>query len=33
MCILFVCTLLKVAGHYDLSVVSTSVMGFRNDGL
>ena len=30
MCILFVCTLLKVVGHYDLSVLSLSVMGFQN---
>ena len=30
MCILSVstCTLLKVVGYYDLSVLSTSVMGF-----
>ena len=29
MCILFVYTLLKVVSHYDLSVLSMSVMGFR----
>ena len=28
MCILFVYTLLKVVNHYDVSVVSMSVMGF-----
>ena len=30
MCILFVYTLLKVVGYYDLSVLSMSVMGFQN---
>ena len=29
MCILFVYTLLKVVGYYDLSVLSMSVMGFK----
>ena len=29
MCILSVHTLLKVVGYYDLSVLSTSVMGFQ----
>ena len=29
MCILFVCTLAKVVGYYDLSVLSMSVMGFQ----
>ena len=29
MCILSVYTLLKVVGYYDLSVLSTSVMGFK----
>ena len=30
MCILSVYTLLKVVGYYDLSVLSMSVMGFKN---
>ena len=29
MCILSVCTLLKVVSYYDLSVFSISVMGFQ----
>ena len=29
MCILFVCTLLKVVSYYDLSVLSMSVLGFE----
>ena len=29
MCILFVYTLLKVVGYYNLSVLSMSVMGFQ----
>ena len=29
MCILFVHMLLKVVSHYDLSVLSMSVMGFQ----
>ena len=29
MCILYVYTLLKVVGYYDLSVLSMSVMGFQ----
>ena len=29
MCILFVYTLLNVVGHYDLSVLSTSVISFQ----
>ena len=29
MCILCVNTLLKVVGHYDLSILSMSVMGFQ----
>ena len=29
MCILCVCILLKVVSHYDLSVLSISVMGFQ----
>ena len=29
MCILFVYTLLKVVGYYDLSVLSSSVTGFQ----
>ena len=29
MCILFVYTLLKVVSHYDLSVLSMSVIGFQ----
>ena len=28
-----VCTLLKVVGYYDLSVLSMSVMGFQKKGL
>ena len=30
MCFLCVSTLLKVVSHYDVSVVSMSVMGFQN---
>ena len=30
MCILYVYTLLKVVGYYDLSMLSMSVMGFQN---
>ena len=30
MCILFVYTLLKVVNYYDLSVLSMSVIGFKN---
>ena len=33
MCILFVYTLLKVVGHYDLSVLSMSVMDFQKKSL
>ena len=33
MCILSVHTLLKVVGYYDLSVLSTSVMGFQKKSL
>ena len=33
MCILFVYTLLKVVGYYDLSVMSMSVMGFQQKSL
>ena len=29
MCILFLYSLLKVVSHYDLSVLSMSVMGFQ----
>ena len=29
MCILFLCSLLKVVSHYELSVLSMSVMGFQ----
>ena len=31
MCILFVYTLLKVVSHYDLSVLSVSVLGFQKN--
>ena len=31
MCILSVYTLLKVFGYYDLSFLSMSVMGFKNE--
>ena len=31
MCLLFVCTLLKVVTYYDLSVLSMSVMGFQKE--
>ena len=31
MCVLFVCTLLKVLSYYDLSVLSMSVMGFQQN--
>ena len=30
MCILFVCTLLKVVSYYDLSVLAMSMIGFQN---
>ena len=33
MCILFVHTLLKVLGYYDLSVLSMSIMGFQEKSL
>ena len=33
MCMLFVCTLIKVVGHYDLIVLAMSVMGFQNKSL
>ena len=32
-CILFIYTLLKVVGYYDLSVLSMSVMGFQQKSL
>ena len=31
MCNLFVYTMLKVVGYYDLSVLSMSVMGFKKN--
>ena len=33
MCILWVCTLLKVVSHYGLSVLSMLVMGFQKQTL
>ena len=33
MCILSVCTLLKVVGYYDLSVLSMAVIRFQNKKL
>ena len=32
-CILSVCTLIKVVSYYDLSVLSMSVMGFQKKSL